>query len=350
MTEIQNRIVTQKSLLSSYYLNLTEQAEILDRITENKIIVDIEKNKKLSALLTELEDLEKITSIMKLIEEYEYEKMYTYSFVYDINYEKEEIKDILDRNKKKFSSNSLDQYSKDIENPSLKIEDDKIQIKFSKVLKNRFITEYIKYPVIVEFFLEEQFFQIKFESLENEYQLEEGNIFLSIVNMVEKWLENKLNINFKEANIFNKVTDLMQEISKNSKLYENMSEFVDYGRDQHNGDMKLKANHKDKLPLFAELRNLLSEFKCEEDKKLLETFLEKTDITIERYKRGIEWNWKSRNSKRKSRLPVVFSKNYENTSKTLIHLYQNSQSKERRDYVIKYIAKYIKPESPKKIS
>lgn len=339
MKEIQNRSVLQNSLTTDYYLNLEEQKEILKKIQSN-IILDLDSSVKLLELLSGLEDEKKIKDIIELIEQYEYEKMYTYSFIYNLKTSKEELIQQIERNKELFNTKSLDKFSREIEKPTCKKTKEKISIKFSKVLKNRIRVGHLKYPILVEFFLEDNFFQIKFEPLETEYQYEKKNTFLAIISEVEKWLKETLKINFEECDIFDKASDLIKEIKKDPQKYENISEFLDYGRDQFNGDMKLKANSKDKVPLFSELRNLIENFKCEEDKKILENFLERLDVTIERYKRGIEWSWVYGNSTKKSRVTLVFSKNYGESSKTLVHLYYNNQSLERRDYVIKYIAKY----------
>ena len=349
MTKIENRMIIQNSLISEYYLNKDEQKNILKQIEDKGIIIGLESDIVLNGLLRDLDDIEKIKEIIKLIEEYEYKKMYTYSFMYEINYKKEELLKKIKENSEIFNKNELDEYSNKIEKPSLKIEENKIYIKFAKVVKHKETAKYIKYPTIVEIFLEENFFQIKFEPLESGYQIENQNIFLKICADIELWIEKELKINFKDMKTFEKASDLIVEINKNSQDYENVSEFLDYGKDQHDGDIKIKANRKNKLPLFYELRNLLDKFECENDKEILETFLQKLDVTIERYKRGIEWSWRYGNSDKKSRIILVFTKQYNQTSKTLVHMYYNSQLMERRDYVIKYIARYNRAQPTKEI-
>lgn len=333
---MENRKILQDSLATKYFLTKIEKEEILEILQTKKIIIDLDKERTLLSYLSEEEDEVKIKEIMLNIEKYEYDKSNTYFALYDYFLTREELLKKIENKNNIFNTNDLDLLSKKYEKPKIVIDENKIQFKFSKV--HTAVNKKLKHPIIIDFFTKECLFQIKFDKIEEEYHIKGRNMIIDIISKIEYWLTQVFELNYKENSSFKNMTKIIKDINSNEIEDKNITEYIDYGTDSLAGDVKLKANSSDKMPIYSELRILKEKMKCEEDKTEVENLIKKLDKSIERYKRGIECVWEK--GKRKSRIQVALTVDYIDTKKTLGHMYNNHQSVERRDYVIKFIGKY----------
>lgn len=331
-----NRKILQDSLETKYFLTQKEKNDILEILEAKNIIIDLDKEKTLLTYLSSEEDEEKVKKIMLEIEKYEYTKLNTYFILYDYFLTKEELIEKIKNKINIFNENDMDLLSQKFEKPKVIIEENKIQFKFSKVYTST--NKKIKYPIIIEFFTKECLFQIKFDRIEEEYHISGNNMIIDVILKVENWLSETFKLNYKENTSFKNMTRIIQDINSKKIIDKFISEYIDYGTDSLAGDIKLKANSRDKMPIYSELRMLKDKMKCEDDEIEVENLIKKLDKSIQRYKRGIEVVWEK--GKRKSRIQVALNDNYIDTKKILGHMYNNSQSIERRDYVIKLIGKY----------
>ncbi len=333
---MKNRKILQDSLTTKYFLTKIEKEEILEILQTKKIIIDFDKESTLLSYLSGEEDEVKIKEIMLNIEKYEYNKSNTYFILYDYFLTKEELLQKIKNKNNIFNNNDLDLLSTKYEKPKIVIDENKIQFKFSKVHTSA--NKKLKHPITIEFFTKECLFQVKFDKIEEEYHIKGKNMIIDVILKIEDWLTKVFELNYNENSSFKNMTKIIEDINSNEIKDKNITEYIDYGTDSLAGDVKLKANSRDKMPIYSELRILKEKMKCEEDKNEVESLIKKLDKSIERYKRGIECVWEK--GSRKSRIQVALNANYIDTKKTLGHMYNNHQSVERRDYVIKFIGKY----------
>ena len=340
--------IIRSSLNSNDYLNKGEKIKLNKKLKKEALITndDIE----LSTLIKNSESDKEIKKIIQSIENFEYEKPYTYSFLYDLVELKENeiIEKILknkintdETTKHIFNQDTVDFLSFNFEKPTLNHTKDSkiIEIKFSNILKNKSEPKQIKYPIIVIIYIEENIMQFKFDGTTEEYRKE--NMILRNANRIEKWLKDQLLLNFSNHRTFRNVSTLAKDMNEYPLEFKDVNEYLSYGHDEFEGHVKLRINDHDQMPILKDLKVLCEDFKCEEDKTILSEFLKKIEETTKYYRRGIEWTWDFGETK-KSRLILIFHDRYEQSNKTLIHIYNNSQSKERREHVIKYVGNYSK--------
>lgn len=332
--------ILAKSLSKNFYMTQQNQDNIKKILFNKNLIEDYDSD--LKHIIRFTEDDEILNLIVKEIEKYEYKKSYRYCFLYKLIGDENVLEKVKQGNKKElFNETEIDVVSTKLKKPSIHILADKIQIKFSYIIKNlETMKTEIKYPIIINIYLKEELLAIDFDGLSSQYKTEE--FYTDTVKNIEEWLKAKLKINFEVFPTFKTAELILKSKTKNPKPYENINEFLKYGYDPFEGKVRLRSNKKDDMPLISDLKQLLETFENVNDKMKLEKHIKELEELYDFYTRGIEWIFNG------TKISVAFQRKYNKTTKTLIHFYYKNLNSERREYVIKYLGEKNKTLSKRK--
>lgn len=319
---------------TSIYNDLQKRA-ILRKLKKDKIIELIGTTDLIELIR---DDNEKVSLITDIIEEYEIEKPYNYFFLYLVN-NADSIEKI-EEHLEKMNTENRDCLSTELEKPKYNVnEKDKIiTLKFSYVLAREGQPN-IKYPLLCDFIeiKDEIFLRFSFGIIPDSYKDEE--FYLRLSYRVEKWLKDNLEIELYNVNTFNAVENMLEYKKEHPALLEHITEHSQCSNDLFQGNLKLRANDKEDLPLLAELNGIVEKFESEKDKELMNFFFKKLKQTSDFYQRGLKWHWEISENKEET-LVLEFKKNYMKSGKTFVHIHRNKLSKEMVNDVIKDLAQY----------
>ena len=328
------------SLIEYRYLNKRQVRKILKMLKKREIINDINSDIDCKEDLINKLNSKKREKVLKVIEEYEYQKPYKYSILYeieDLSNIEEKVKKVIN-SRKGFLEPEIDYLSQVFRKPSIINEENLLEFKFSYIIKNREDdSTTIKYPVVVVIHKKSSILQIKFDSLSVDYKI--GNYFVAINKKIKAWFEKILKMKLIHVNVLKIVANIVEKKENNPEEYEEVTEYIKDLEDRYNGRTSLKANNNDDLPIIDQLKSLSESFENEEDRLLLEDFIEDFEAGVKYHERGLKWKREGKTG-RKIKQIVSFKKNYSNEGFTLCHFYGGNQTKERMNYVIRYLGKH----------
>lgn len=325
----------------------SEEKKIKRRLTKQGLFTKEEiKDIKLGELIAQND---KYVEIINLIEQFEYEKKYTFAFMYSLSSEEgyDSFDTFMENVSSKIKNGEVDEVlnplkadwlSKKIEMPTLYETEKSIFFKFSLVhsmVEGNGNTK--KYPIVCQFFKEEKVAVLFFEVIPTAYG--DDKKYITYAKSVEKWFENNYNIKMMDYNSFRAAKNIKEEKRRYPLDYENITRYREKAHDQHRGTINLVANANNKLTFIEELEELQKKLQCDADKELVGDLLAQYEIAYDFMVRGFTWHWKY-NGSSTSKINVVFKKNYLESGKTLLHFYSHNQDKERIDYVIGDIKKH----------
>lgn len=329
--------ILESTLMDPQYMTLGRATRFVNKYLSCK------KNERLETIKKCLKEDTDYT--IKQLEQYEYEKNYRYFTLHEI-VNIEEAKNILKENSDLFNSeDEFDIVSTNICKPTIKFYgDDEIDLKFSFLLDKNY-----KYVVIASIYLDINMIAIKYCSVANEYLSE--NLYINKKNEVKKYIKDKLNIeldDFDSIPIFKKLYTEIEEKTGD----ENLSLYNARMNDDRNGSTYFKANNQDLLPFLQTLKSISDQFESEKDKYILAKYINDYIENSIIQKMGIKWKNKFKNNKRHSLGSIIIgvqNKHIEGSddNKKLFDCVEHyiiqdeSVNKERIDYVIRYIKKYI---------
>ncbi|MCB2361974.1 hypothetical protein [Clostridium estertheticum] len=283
------------------------------------------------------------------LQEYEYDKNYKYFSLYE--FDDEDILKKINELKKleKINKDDNDYWSYTMEKPTVKEYENKMDIKFSLLLKEREIREnLIKYTVIVTIFKVEKLVCIKYYSVSEEFY--ESEFYININNGAKRWIEHNLDIVLKEFDSMKIFKSLYNSIKNNNNQHEYESIHSILMDDEMNGRSYFKASDTGMLPFLSQLGELAQTFESKEDKEKLIKYVTRYEDEAIIRNIAIKWEHKFSNSRgRVGNITVGINKIYsvnnaEDSLKyefTLHHIRQNEGiNRERINYVIEFLSKY----------
>lgn len=281
--------------------------------------------------------------LIKKLEEYEYEKNYKFFTLHKFDAEKLNVENL--RKSKKINNDDFDKIGETIDKPTMKEHDsNNIDLKFSILINQNY-----KYVVIASIFLDLGIIAIKFCSIEGEYYHE--NMYINIKNRVKNYIENELNIKLEDINTKSAFEKLYKKIKDNT-IDDEVSLYSAKFEDDLNGTSYFKATVQEILPFIQSLDQLINDFESEKDKQLIKSYIEEYEENSKMSTLAIKWKKKfSDNTQgKKGNVVIGIREIYVEDKVTnqvkldcIRHnvLQKSSVNKERIDYGIRYIAKYI---------
>ena len=330
------------SIKNSMYMNSYDSKKVLTQIKKIDTKLPLENHednpkKNIISKLYESEEMQK--KIVKLLEDYEFKKPYRYCFLFHIvnldSFKYLENNSTIECNFIN-PNNEFDFISTNLEKPTISYDTNEINIKFSKLIKNRNddSTSY-KSPIIVSIFKEEKLLQIKFDGVTPEFT--EDDYYSNIILKTTKWIKNELELDIIELNSLNIADKILKAKNDNPLIsHQDIFEALIKANDKSNGKISLRADDNNQLPIMARLNNLINDFKCEDDKITLKNFIENIEKGRRIYHRGLTFK-RTLSNRGIFEQTVTFRNNFTSLDFILIHFYSNRQDKEKMDYVIKYI-------------
>ncbi|MDP4146190.1 MAG: hypothetical protein Q8936_17180 [Bacillota bacterium] len=283
------------------------------------------------------------------LQEYEYEKNYTYFSCYEVNSE-DLINKIL-HNKELINTKEKDHLSYKLEKPSMKDFHTEVDLKFSLLLKDRNNGNTIKYPIIITIFRDINLLIIKFCSVSEDFY--ESEFYIKTNNDVKHWIINKLDAQLEEFDSMKSFEKLYYSIRNEPDKHENESIHSILRDDEMNGRSYFRASSIEMLPFIDDLLKLSKTFENENDKRKVEDYINRYESESITKSIAIKWKnkFKSSSGKVNSRLgsitvnlSKVFSLDIEDKLKyefILHHVHQKEGiNRERINYVVKYISNY----------
>ena len=335
------------SIGNTQYLTKNRCIKLLDSIDNPDIDkIDFKKENPKTVLLKELSA--NPLDLIKLIEEYEYDKYYKYFCLYrlenvDMNY----IAKVL-QSKEWVNLEEMDYVSDTLEKPSIRYYEDSIDIKFSKIFStNPQYADGFKYPVIITLFTELKLVLIKYCAVPWEYNQPE--FYIKIHDLVKNWIINVMKVTLIEFESFKAFQDLRLSIRDNPNEYPNVTAHLLTMDDEFNGRTSLRSTNQDELPLVDGILKIAETFSNEYDRnKLVEYIKRYENESIVRF-RGIKWKERVSNSRgRLGSITVILRKMHSLDNDKLYYrfthhhiLSQDSINRERINHVIKYLSNYI---------
>ncbi len=283
--------------------------------------------------------LKRSQEAIKIFENWEFEKDYRYSVIFEINdfdytWEQLDNKDY-DEN---ISQNQTIQQNNFNKYTTIKLHD-RIFLKFSLALSGYHpqtgeeVLE--KYVFIVIFHKEEKLVEFRFDTIGRNFEKDQIN-YPVLIEKMKTYLQNFLDINLIPLDL-----NFLISIGKNQEELKLVAQAMKLSNGG-NAQLDVGNNQEYVLPLIGELKNLMVENKEELDKspklkEALEEFMyEKEEMSDYPW---VELMWEDEIKTRNKRIKVFF--NYKKLDYPLIQHYYNNVliGMERMNYVIKYIAK-----------
>ncbi len=323
-------------ILNTYsYWSKTLKNDFLKKIG----ISDVEQIKS-------IDDVNKLKEIYMNFSEYDFELNYSYNFLFEIT-NLDETFELIKNNffEDKFNSNTLEYLSTILEKPILKQNENKLELKFSKIIKD-LSGKLIKLPIILNFYLEEKFLHLKIRILPEKFTLEKKEMeefYLNIITEIKKWCSN-LNIRLNNYEIFKNSVDIFKDSFYKKEGLDRINPVAFNCNNNSLGIIRIRKDQNNIMPILTELKIMADKFKDEKDKEILDKYLEDLLNNVDYYKIYIEWLFNSR-GKRTKKVDFYFNRKYKNSGMTLIYIESNNRKQEEKDDVIKFISSYKKQNS-----
>lgn len=309
-----NRILIQNGYFTG---NKNDKNNILKKISKEYKIEDIH----------DLEG-EELRTFLKAVESYEFEKVYSFSIIYNC-FEIEKLFQLALTNKDYLNNEEFDVISNKFEKPSVKkINENELDIKFSLKTSTKEFLEY-KYPIVITFFKDLKIGIIKFNYLDGDEEK-----YIELCKKIENWLEIKMEIKITPHRTFPIVEEIYKKINKDSKFLK----FVVQALDPNHGKIKLRMNHQDMLPLLDNLKELADTFSNTDDKEKIIIFLKDIEDTYTYLTIGLIHQTFYNTGSVHKKLTFVFLKDYlNNNGYTFVHLHSTSNLREDFENAIRDI-------------
>ena len=331
--------------VKEYKSILVKTCEYYGVVFQNNFFRVLNKNKKNLLdldIIQNIVNIEELKQVYQQFGEYDFELNYSYNFLFNINNFDETIELI---NNGFFNDylnlEDIDFLSTILEKPTLKKDESKIELKFSKIIKN-VNGDKVKSPVILVFYLDEKFIQIKLRRLPEKFNLNiESNYYLDTLEEIKKWSNNYLHMLLISFDIFHYSVELFKNSFYQLKGLENISPVSFSCNNRNNGTIKLRQDKDNIMPVLNDLKKIGNDFESQKDKKLLEEYLAKLLNEADYYKIYLEWSW-SYGKTRKKRVTYHFNRKYDNSEETLIYIEANKIKTKEKEDVVKFVSKYRK--------
>lgn len=334
---------TDKKLL----VNKLKQASI---ITERENLFNsVEHSNKNNFDLIKESILKHREETLKVIEEFEIDRVYKYGamFYIDVDIENPVLNESFENLKENQSFFATES------NPTVHTIDDLYIIKFIDICKG---TKYIeetqelrtdtsRYPMLAIFHSNDNIFEIKVPFISVILRNSDKEFYYNKIKKLKEYLESYFNVDLKAINMYNLVSNISNDKNNNDVKVSSQKMQLASG-----GEATLNSSNESNetiLPILGELSSILSNndilFNKNEDtikiKELINDFIDDTNVTSELPWVSLRW---SHDIKTK-RIQVKFLfDHYYNYEFTLMEFYNNSRRMEGMRYVADYLIKKYK--------
>lgn len=337
-----NKKLLQKTVLEEYPVYM--QMDLLKFLEKEKMIHKNSKKKNLENLLdiTEITTVNKrlefifgkLNNIYKKCEEFEYLRAYRYFAIFKFDEIEEDIIDELLNNKSIIKYGEEEFISFTAQNPTVKIDNDKVIFKFSFYLRSKDDeNDKMKYPVLVILDKEEKTLEIRLDSVKFKYKNKE-KFYKETIDKVKAWLKSMLRINME-------VIDF-QAVSKYVKENKSNEVIITALKMKRNGTMAVldsASNEFLTIPILGELKELLlknneiflKNKETKEIKSILDKFIKNIEETSELPSVKMLWYEK--------KIRIIVLESYKDSDYSLLKFLDELKDGECMDYVTKYLVK-----------
>ena len=334
---------TDKKLL----VNKLKQASIITK--RENLFNSVEHSNKNNFDLIKESILKHREETLKVIEEFEIDRVYKYGAMFYIDVDIENL--VLNESFENLKENQS--FFATESNPTVHTIDDLYIIKFIDICKG---TKYIeetqelradtsRYPMLAIFHSNDNIFEIKVPFISVILRNSDKEFYYNKIKKLKEHLESYFNVDLKAINMYNLVSNISND--KNNKDVKVSSQKMQLAS---GGEATLNSSNESNetiLPILGELSSILSNndilFNKNEDtikiKELINDFIDDTNVTSELPWVSLRW---SHDTKTK-RIQVKFLfDHYSNYEFTLMEFYNNLRRMEGMRYVEEYLIKKYK--------
>lgn len=335
------------STLNNFF-NGEDRKRIINKLKGQKIIFTRNTNNKdedsldcsgLDNLKTLEMSLKNKEISLKIIEDYEYEKPYKYSvlFEYD-NLNQTIINNLIAQNDAILynENQSNDSIQNVISIPTIKADGDKILFKFSLIRRSDRQGEEnvnVKYTILVIFFTSNNILEVRLDILKNKFK-QNKEFYSNQVKAVKAWMERNLNIAIRDINCRGIIDNIIRNNSDEVKVYQQTIRTNALGK----ANLRVADDGRFVLPILGDLITLIEDNREEFEKEgcnvvygLLKDFIREIEDTSDFPRVTLCWN------KRSADFIVEFTHEFYGNSFSMLQHYGRSQDLEGMNYVAEYI-------------
>ncbi|SHH90555.1 hypothetical protein SAMN02745135_02617 [Caloranaerobacter azorensis DSM 13643] len=273
----------------------------------------------------------------KYIEEFEFNKAYRHSVIFEVKeFKFDIIQDLVDENKilmYKKDSTMYDFISTEGDRPTLRVEGNKVYLKFNFLLKNREledINQYVKYNVLAIIDNEINVLEIRFDRIGLNYKTRH-TFYADIIDKVVSKINDLLNITTTTID-FKAVVNYIKEEKDDVSIYA-----VELLRNGTIAYLDASSNEEMIIPILGELEQLIdtnqnifnSNNETKKIKDMLKQFIEGIETNSDLPSVKMIWPEKG--------IKIGIKHNYKDREYSFFMHYDELGDKERIDYVTRYL-------------
>ncbi|MGE7763826.1 hypothetical protein [Peribacillus sp. NPDC096540] len=298
--------------------------------------------------------IEQRSEVIKFIEEWEFNKHYKYSVIFNCeNFNREKVdnailnSEILDFTSTDDSFDELVSTKRNRfgemefaeEGKPTKYETEeflflKFNIKYQFNFQEGRITK-LKYPILVVFFKELNIFEIRFDKIKNSYK-DKDTLYVDNISMIHGWLKSKLGINISNVNLEPKIESICKDKNNHVVVHSQCMSLRSGGK----ATLEVGGHIENLLPILGELKELMKRNKIlfdesTEIKDLLEDFISDTEETANLPWIALRWT----NKVKAKEIIVKFQHRYMGADYSLLQYFGSQTQVERMNYVTNYLIK-----------
>lgn len=345
--------------------------EIYPKYIQNHILKGLEKEEIVkddgnlslfddSVDLSELPEEEKLAAsiqesieVTKFIEEWEFNKHYKYSVIFDYEIaDDKSLNELIPEDEiQNFttSNDSFDQlvatkrnafgemeFAEEVKPTKYETEEFiflkfNIKYQFNNVQEER-VTK-LKYPILVVFFKGLNILEIRFDKIKNSYK-DKDTLYVDNISMIHDWLKNKMELNIRNINLEPKIESICKDKTNHVVVHSQCMSLRSGGK----ATLEVGGNTDNLLPILGELKELMKRNKIlfeesEEIKDLLEDFISDTEDTADLPWIALRWT----NKVKAKEIIVKFQHRYMGANYSLLQYFGSQTQVERMNYVTKYL-------------